>query len=64
MTDLEKLIIQLKNLQKSKAKSVTLDINYLLNVLNAVPTTVQVRHVTPVEIYRKVDVDGGSFSDD
>ena len=63
MNELEKLVKQLQNLQKAKSTSVTLDINYLLGILSTMTTVQPVKQVTPIEIYRKVDVDGGGFKD-
>ena len=64
MTELDKLIKHLQNLQKSKMKKATFDVDYLLNILlGAVNTTTAPKEVTPVDIYRKVDVDGGGFKD-
>ena len=61
MTEFEKLVKHLQNLQKTKTKKATFDVDYLLGVLGSLGTAQQ--SVTPVEIYRKVDVDGGGFKD-
>ena len=63
MNDKDKLILQLQNLKKSKSNQVTLDIDFLLGVLQTGFVT-EVKRVTPIEIFNKVDVDGGSFNDD
>jgi|LauGreDrversion4_2_1035121.scaffolds.fasta_scaffold46525_3 hypothetical protein len=63
MNEKDKLILRLQNLKKSKSNQVTLDIEYLLNILQAGFVT-EVRRVTPVEMFNKVDVDGGGFRDD
>lgn len=62
MTDREKLILHLQNLAKSKTKSATLDVMFLLNILNALPKE------QPAETNIRLDkisleLDGGDFSD-
>jgi hypothetical protein len=64
MNERDKLILQLQNLKKSKSSSVTLNIDYLLGILQASVSAPEIKRVTPVELFRKVDVDGGSFKDD
>ena len=60
MTELEKLIWHLEKLQKGKSKSITLDIDYLLGILNAIPSQrVTVTRNEPV--VQQVNVDGGGF---
>jgi len=62
MTELEKLIWHLEKLQKSKSKSVTLDISYLLGILNTIP--LQKVTVTKNEsLVQQVNVDGGRFKE-
>lgn len=62
MTELEKLIWHLEKLQKSKSKSVTLDISYLLGILNTIP--LQKVSVTKNElVVQQVNVDGGRFKE-
>lgn len=63
MSELEKLILHLEQLKKNKSKSVTLDINFLLGVLNSIPTQSVSVVKTPIEQKEKVIVDGGTFSD-
>ncbi len=62
MTDREKLILHLQNLAKSKTKSATLDVMFLLNILNALPKE-QPKPVVPRFDKIGLDVDGGSFND-
>lgn len=64
MNEKDKLILRLQNLKKNKSTSVTVDIEYLLGILQASSTVTEIRRVTPVELFRKVDVDGGGFNDD
>lgn len=59
MTELEKLILHLQNLLKSNSKTATLDVKYLLTVLNALPNTEVKREALPQST--SVEVDGGSF---
>jgi hypothetical protein len=62
MTELEKLIWRLEKLQKSRSKSITLDIEYLLGILYAVPSQrVTVTKNEPVR--QQVNVDGGGFKE-
>ena len=60
MTDREKLILHLQNLAKFKTKSATLDVMFLLNILNALPKEQANEKVTRVDKIR-VEVDGGDF---
>lgn len=61
MTDREKLILHLQNLLKSNKNTATLDVKFLLSILNALPKD------TPVPVQKNnntgIDVDGGSFCD-
>ncbi len=57
------MILRLQNLKKNKSKSITVDIDYLLNILQT-NNTVEIKRVTPIELFRKVDVDGGGFNED
>lgn len=59
MTEREKLILHLQNLLKSNTKSATLDIEYLLKILDALPNTV--RNTLTTKLDNVVNVDGGSF---
>jgi len=59
----DKLILRLQNLKKNKSKNITVDIDYLLNILQT-NNTVEIKRVTPIELFRKVDVDGGGFNED
>jgi len=62
MTELEKLIWRLEKLQKSRSKSITLDIDYLLGILYTVPLQkVTVTKNEPVR--QQVNVDGGGFKE-
>ncbi len=63
MNEKDKLILRLQNLKKNKSKSITVDIDYLLNILQT-NNTVEIKRVTPIELFRKVDVDGGGFNED
>jgi len=62
MTDREKLILHLQNLAKTNTKSATLDVNFLLGVLNALPKE-QPKQTVPRLDKIGVEIDGGSFSD-
>lgn len=64
MNEKDKLILRLQNLKKNKSKNITVDIDYLLNILQIGGTVTEIRRVTPVELFRKVDVDGGGFIDE
>lgn len=61
MTEREKLILHLQNLHKSNTKKATLDVAYLLEILNALPT-VEVKKPALLQ-NTQVDVDGGSFAE-
>ena len=62
MTELEKLIWRLEKLQKSRSKSITLDIDYLLGILYTRPSQkVTVTKNEPVR--QQVNVDGGGFKE-
>jgi hypothetical protein len=62
MTEREKLILHLQNLLKSNTKSATLDVEYLLKILDALPSTV--RNTLTTKLDNVVNVDGGSFYDE
>ena len=64
MNEKDKLILRLQNLKKNKSKNITVDIDYLLSILQIGGTVTEIRRVTPVELFRKVDVDGGGFIDE
>ena len=64
MNEKDKLILRLQNLKKNNCKNITVDIDYLLNILQIGGTVTDIRRVTPVELFRKVDVDGGGFIDE
>ena len=61
MTEREKLVLHLQNLYRTNTRKATVDVVYLLDILNALP---------PAEIKKpillqntQVDVDGGSFTE-
>jgi hypothetical protein len=62
MTDREKLILHLQTLAKNNTKNATLDVNFLLGVLNALPKE---QTKPSLQKFDKlgVDVDGGHFYD-
>lgn len=60
MTEREKLILHLQNLLKSNTKSATLDVTFLLNILNALPKDQANEQVTRVDKI-SIEVDGGDF---
>lgn len=62
MTDREKLILHLQNLAKSKTKSATLDVMFLLNILNALPKEQVKEQVTRIDKI-SLELDGGDFGD-
>lgn len=57
MTPFDQLVAHLKNLQSKKTQQVTLDVNWLLNVLDVVNVKQPVMHKSHV-------MDGGAFVDD
>lgn len=61
MTEREKLILHLQNLYKTNTKKATLDVAYLLEVLNALPD-IEVKKPAPLRD-TQVDVDGGAFTE-
>ena len=61
MTEREKLILHLQNLYKTNTKKATLDVAYLLEVLNALPD-IEVKKPAPLRD-TQVDVDGGTFAE-
>jgi hypothetical protein len=61
MTELEKLILHLQNLLKSNTKSATLDVKFLLKILDALPATDY--NISSTNLDNVVSVDGGSFYD-
>jgi hypothetical protein len=61
MTEREKLILHLQNLYKTNTKKATLDVAYLLEVLNALPD-IEVKKPAPLRD-TQVDVDGGTFTE-
>jgi hypothetical protein len=61
MTDREKLILHLQNLAKTKVKSATIDVVFLLGILNALPKEQQ---PAPIRVDKiSLELDGGDFSD-
>jgi hypothetical protein len=61
MTEREKLVLHLQNLYRTNTRKATLDVVYLLEVLNALPPT-EVKK--PILLQNtQVDVDGGSFTE-
>jgi hypothetical protein len=61
MTEREKLILHLQNLLKSNTNSATLDVKFLLKILDAMPATDHNSSTTNLD--NIVNVDGGSFYD-
>ena len=61
MTEHEKLILHLQNLLKSNTRKITLDVQYLLEVMNSLPNTIT---STKPEINKAFNVDGGAFRED
>jgi hypothetical protein len=62
MTDREKLILHLQNLLKSDKNTATLDVKFLLEILNALPEPLASKPATTtIDI---VSVDGGDFYDE
>lgn len=62
MTDREKLILHLQTLAKNNTKNATLDVTFLLGVLNALPKDIPVPSQQRID-RSGIDVDGGSFCD-
>lgn len=61
MTDREKLILHLQNLAKTKVKSATIDVVFLLGILNALPKEQQQTSIRVDKV--SLELDGGDFSD-
>jgi hypothetical protein len=61
MTEREKLILHLQNLLKSNTNSATLDVKFLLKILDALPATDY--NISSTNLDNVVSVDGGSFYD-
>lgn len=59
--DITRLIERLKFLKKHQTRSITLDVDWLLNTLTQTPRP---RVVRVWEVHNKLDVDGGDFRDD
>lgn len=65
MTEIERLTKHLRNLQKSKVRSATFDVAYLLGIMEGIPTVTAHQPITvpaPPKA-QKVNVDGGSFKE-
>lgn len=60
MSNREKLILHLQNLLKSKTKSATIDVVFLLEILNALPEP-EITKSFPLR-ETQLDVDGGKFT--
>jgi hypothetical protein len=61
MTEREKLILHLQNLLKSNKNTATLDVKFLLGILNALPEPPAIKPATVPN--NTFNVDGGSFGD-
>lgn len=61
MTEVEKLILHLQNLSNSNTKKVTLDVQFLLEILNALPKSDT--NTAKKQVAELFNVDGGSFHD-
>ena len=60
MTEREKLILHLQNVLKSNKNTTTLDVRFLLGILNALPDSA----ISNQSKYNNtVNVDGGTFYD-
>lgn len=62
MTDRDKLILHLQNLAKTKIKKATLDVEYLLAILNALPPEPPKKSNPRIADF-ELDIDGGEFVD-
>ncbi len=62
MTDREKLILHLQNLLKTNSKTATVDVKFLLGILNALPEEPVKEQVVRFNNI-SLDLDGGDFSD-
>lgn len=62
MTDREKLILHLQNLLKTNSKTATVDVKFLLGILNALPKEPVKEQVVRFNNI-SLDLDGGDFSD-
>lgn len=60
MSNREKLILHLQNLLKSNTKSATIDVVFLLEILNALPEP-EIKKSFPLR-ETQLDVDGGKFT--
>jgi hypothetical protein len=65
MTEIERLTKHLRNLKKSKVRTATFDVAYLLGVMEGIPSvTVQQTFTAPEQPKtQKVNVDGGAFKE-
>lgn len=63
MEDYHRLIHKLEHLQKTKTPVISLDVNWLLDLLRRCPPNPEPLKVTPLELHRHIDVDGGGFRD-
>lgn len=61
MTEREKLILHLQNLYKTNTRKATLDVSYLLDILNALPDMPEAKKPTVRDT--QLDVDGGTFTE-
>lgn len=63
MDDYQRLMHKLEHLQKTKTAVISLDVSWLLNLLRQCPPNPEPRKVTPLDFHRRIDVDGGGFTD-
>lgn len=63
MDDYHRLILKLEHLEKMNNKTISLDVTWLLALLRRCPPNPEPRKITPLELHRHIDVDGGGFRD-
>ena len=63
MEDYQKLIHRLEHLKKTRTKAISLDVVFLLDLLKKCEPRTQAIKVTPLDLHRHIDVDGGNFTD-
>jgi hypothetical protein len=63
MTPFEKLKSHLVNLQQKNIQKVTLDVNWLIAVLNIMSDPIDDKSTKSIIAHNSVNVDGGSFND-
>lgn len=63
MNQFDQLVAHLKNLQSKKIQQVTLDVKWLMGVLNVMPVDIE-NTVQPQKDNKSYMIDGGTFLND